>query len=390
MPLTPRPQLALGLLVTAILAGGVMLGLTGGSRSTGAGVNTGVDTVLRSMETVLQRDGLAAALDSLALRAERDSALHRDGHQMAHTLGRLAVAKHGGDASIIRECHVVFASGCYHGVVEASLHAAGRVEMPELERLCVGVQDSGGPGSGFECIHGLGHGVLGALGYDLDSALRECDALSTQRRAASCHSGAFMEAISSALGAPAMPGGHAHAAGHEGVTARSLAIDTADPYSPCRAYRDPYATACWLFQGFVILRANGFDAGRALRVCDGSPDHRAARCYQSVGHQLTGLFQRGDRWILDQCARGQASLAPHCVAGAALALDAMDWSGLRAVHLCAAAPEEWKQVCYRAAAGALVDLASPSQRARLCATVEPAYALSCREAGEAVTPSAYP
>jgi hypothetical protein len=138
----------------------------------------------------------------------------------------------------------------------------------------------------------------------------------------------------------------------------------------------------------VILRANDFDAGRALRVCDGAPDRRAARCYESVGHHLTGLFQRGDRWILDQCARGQPELTPHCAAGATLALNAMDWSGSRAAGLCATAPEEWKETCYRSASGALVDLAPPERRARLCAAIEPAYVGSCRQAAELVTPSA--
>jgi hypothetical protein len=372
-------------LAPAVLVGAVLLGIGRDRREpAGAAARPTADTVLRSMETILRRQGLGAALDSLASRAARDSALHRDGHQMAHALGRKAVTEHGGDAAIIRECRPVFASGCYHGVVEASLRAAGRIDMPELERLCLAVEGPGDPGPAFECVHGLGHGVLGALGYDLQAALRYCDAISTPRRAASCHSGAFMEAISSALGAPAMHDAHAHAASDEHRAARPLAIDAADPYGPCRAYGDPYASSCWLFQGFVILRANGFDAGRALRVCDGAPDGRAPRCYESVGHQLLGLFQRGDRWTLDQCARGQETLAPHCAAGAALALDAMDWSGSRAARLCAAAPEEWKDACYRSASGGLVDLASPAQRSRLCAAVEPAYAASCREAGELV------
>ena len=371
-------------LVTTVL-GAVLFGRVR-DRGRHAVFANGADTVLSSMEAVLRREGLGAALDSLALRADRDSALLRDGHQMAHALGRQAVAGHGGDAAIIRECRPVFASGCYHGVVEASLQAAGRIDMPELERLCLAVEGSAGPGPAFECVHGLGHGVLGARGYDLQATLRDCDALSAPRHAASCHSGAFMEAISSALGTPAMGGAHAHAAGGEHHS-RTLAIDAADPYSPCRVYGDPYATSCWLFQGFLILRANGFDAARALGVCDGAPKGRAVRCYESVGHQLTGLFQRGDRWILEQCGRGQAALALHCAAGAALALDAMDWSGSRAASLCAAAPAKWKEACYRSASGALVELAPPARRARFCATVEPAYVGSCREAGELVTPA---
>jgi hypothetical protein len=334
------------------------------------------------MEAVLRRDGLGAALDSLERRSARDSAVLRDGHQMAHALGRDAVAMHGGEASIIRECRPSFASGCYHGVVEAAVRHEGRIDMAQLERLCVSMDGPAGPGPGFECIHGLGHGVLGAADRDLAATLRYCDALSTPRRAASCHSGAFMEAITGALSPPMAHKMHAQAADHAHAAASPLTINPADPYSPCDAYHDPYATSCWLFEGYVILRANAFDAGRALRVCDGAPDGRAARCYESIGHQLTGLFQHGDAWVLGECAKGSPALAARCAGGATLALNATDWSGREAARLCAAAPSAWKDQCYRSAAGALVDLATPAQRASLCAAVEAEYAGSCRAAGE--------
>jgi hypothetical protein len=346
--------------------------------------------VLRRMESILDSRGLAAALDSLGSRAQRDTALQREGHQIAHALGRRAVERHRGDVAVIGECRPVFASGCYHGVVEASLHAAGRIDVPALERLCVSAAGPERPAPAFECIHGLGHGILDARGYDVEATLRDCDALSTARRAASCHAGAFMEAINAGVGAPAMHGTHQHTQGHGARPPRLPVIDTTDPYSPCQAYGDPYATSCWLFQGFLILRATDFDPGRALRVCDGAPDGRAGRCYESVGHQLTGLLQKGDQWILEQCARGQPALAPHCAGGATLALNAMDWTGSRAAGLCAGAPEDWKETCYRTASDALVDLASPTRRAQLCASVEPGYAEVCRVSGLLVTPSASP
>jgi hypothetical protein len=380
--LISTPRVLLGLLGSVVLAAGVLLGLDAGRKSSAADTSTLPDTSLRSMEAVLRRDGLDAALDSLERRAARDSAVLRDGHQMAHALGREAVAQHGGDAAIIKECRPSFASGCYHGVVEAAVHHEGRIDMAGLERLCVSMDESGAPAPGFECLHGLGHGVLGAVARDLAATLRHCDALSIPRRAASCHSGAFMEAITGAMGPPMAHEMHAHAPDHAHGAAQPLAIDPADPYSPCDGYRDPYATSCWLFQGYVILRANAFDAGRALRICDGAPDGRTARCYESIGHQLTGLFQRGDAWILGECAKGNPALAARCAGGATLALNATDWSGRRAIQLCTAAREAWKDVCYRTAAGALVDLATPEQRASLCATVEAAYVRSCREAAE--------
>jgi hypothetical protein len=376
-----RPAL-IGALVAGVVAVGVLAGLGVDRRSALGGAAALPDTARRSLEVVLRRHGLGAALDSLEQRAAQDSFVLRGAHQMAHALGRKAVAGAGGDASIIRECRPDFGSGCYHGVVEAALNRAGRIDMAQLERLCVGIENSGGPGTSHECLHGVGHGVLGAIRYDLDSALHYCDALSTARRAESCHSGAFMEAISGGLGAPMLDDTHSHDTGRAHAATRPVSINPADPFSPCVAFHDPYATSCWLFQGFVILRANDFDAGQALRICDSAPDGRAARCYESVGHQLTGLFQHGDAWILGECAKGSPALASRCAGGATLALNAMDWSGKRAARLCASAPEAWKGDCYRTAAGALVDFATPSQRAELCADVEAAYIQTCRKGGE--------
>lgn len=379
---------ALPAVLAVALLGGVLVALEIEHRSN-ASSGSG-EIVLRNMEAVLESHGLAAALDSLANRASSDTALQREGHQMAHVLGRRAVAERGGDAGVIRECRPMFASGCYHGVIEASLHNAGRIDMSELERLCLSVDNAQRPGPAFECIHGLGHGVLGVRGYDVETTLKDCDALSTSRLVASCHAGVFMEAINVGVGRPAMHDAHQHRGGHQAPLARGIDVDAADPYSPCQAYGDPYASSCWLFQGFLILRANGFDAARALSVCDRAPDRRAARCYESVGHQLTGLLQKGNRWILDQCARGQAALARHCAAGATLALNGTDWTGSRAADLCAAAPRDWKETCYRTASNALVDLAPAAQRAGFCESVERAYVEICREAGMLLTPTAAP
>jgi hypothetical protein len=371
-----HPRRRFGVLLT--LDWMLLIGLTSGCRPAKPAAEPARDVALRSLQDILHRQGLAAALDSLTRRSERDSALLRDGHQIAHALGRRAVADHGGDASVIRQCRPDFASGCYHGVVEASLGATGQIDVPLLERMCAGMESTAGPGAAFECLHGLGHGILGAVRYDIETALRDCDALSTPRRASSCYSGAFMEAVNLAVGAPAMQGAHAHAPDHEHHAAKPLVIDPADPYSPCSAYPDPYAPSCWLFQGFVILKGNGFNTGRALRVCDGAPAGRVGRCYESVGLQIAGLFQRDDGWILEQCSEGRPSLAPRCAAGAALALDAMDWTGSSAARLCAAAPTNWKDACYRSAAGTLTDLTTPTGRAHLCANIETAYVTPCR------------
>jgi hypothetical protein len=224
--------------------------------------------------------------------------------------------------------------------------------MTELRQMCDAAGAKKQTGAVYECAHGLGHGVLGAVGLDIDAALGHCNALDRPNLVSACHEGAFMEAISSAVAEPANHPSHAHGSSHVADTGR-IAIDREDVYSPCDRYTQAYADACWLFQGFLILRHVDFDAGKALRVCEAAPAGRADRCAQSVGHQLAGLFQRSDAWLVEQCAKGDAEPAVQCASGAALALVLMDWSGERANRYCSAVPGAWRASCFDAAGDAL-------------------------------------
>lgn len=326
---------------------------------------------------VLGPGGLAPALDRLQAAAAGDTLVLREGHQLAHALGRQAVGANGGDASVIGQCRPDFGSGCYHGVVEAFVQTRGRVDMAELERMCVVTGSDARPGPVSECMHGLGHGVLAATGFDLPATLRLCDSLRLHFRDP-CYSGAFMETINSAMSV-GLRRLAAHGQGHAGMASGHPApVDSADPYSPCDRFDDPYGSACWLLQGFLILRRADYDAGEAFWTCDSAPAGRVAGCYESVGHQLTGLFQRDDQWIIAQCRRGRPELAPACAGGAAHALAQVDWSGGRAARFCAVAPPEWKEACYRTAAKVLATLTPQDQRVALCRAIEPAYTRACR------------
>jgi hypothetical protein len=254
--------------------------------------------------------------------------------------------------------------------------------MAELGRMCAAAGSEERPAPIYECTHGLGHGILGAVGFDARRALRYCDALTEARLATSCREGVFMEGINSVLRPSRSHDGHrAHEHGRSSDS--RLTLDRSNPYAPCDRFADPYATSCWLFQGFVILRYRSFDPAGAFRICDAAPPVRLERCYESVGFQLTGVFQRDDAWIIQQCAKGRPRLASQCAAGAAAALAGVDWSGGRAAAFCTASPIEWKEPCYRALGSMLGVLASPARRAEVCGSVERTFAGACREAAGA-------
>jgi hypothetical protein len=300
----------------------------------------------------LEERGLAPALDSLEQRAAQDSAVLRGAHQLAHALGREALIRSGGDPAILAQCRPIFGSGCYHGVVEAFLNLRGRVDMRELREMCAAAGNRKRTGAVYECAHGLGHGVLSAVGLDIGATLSHCDSLDRPNLVTACHEGAFMEAISSAVADRESHGSHSHGAAHVSHT-RRITIDREDPYSPCDRYADTYGDACWLFQGFLILRNVHFDAAKALRLCEAAPAGRANRCAESVGHQLAGLFQRSDAWLIEQCGKGDIEPAARCASGAALALVLMDWSGARVNRYCTSVPSAWRRSCFATAGEAL-------------------------------------
>jgi hypothetical protein len=346
-----------GLLVMiplAVIAGALLLSLSVPRSASHARAKWEIEPEDRRVAGIfnaLEEQGLTPALDSLEHRASQDSSVLRGAHQLAHALGRQALLKNEGDSRILAQCRPVFGSGCYHGVVEAFLNQRGTVDMAELRQMCDAAGAKKQTGAVYECAHGLGHGVLGAVGLDIAATLGHCDALERPNLVSACHEGAFMEAISSAVAERESSPSHAHAS-HVAHTER-ITIDREDVYSPCDQYTRAYGDACWLFQGFLILRHVDFDAGRALRICEAAPSGRADRCAQSVGHQLAGLFQRSDAWLVEQCAKGDAEPAVKCASGAALALVLMDWSGERVNRYCIAVPDAWRTSCFAAAGEAL-------------------------------------
>jgi hypothetical protein len=126
--------------------------------------------------------------------------------------------------------------------------------------------------------------------------------------------------------------------------AGALATDPTNSYGPCDRYGEPYGESCWLFQGFVILRQVDSDAGRALRLCDAAREGRSDRSYESVGHQLAGLFQRGDDWVVEPCGMVTPG-APEVCTGRSAGVRLHGLVGREVKQFCGSVPDRW---CSRA------------------------------------------
>ncbi|MEK7148275.1 MAG: hypothetical protein AAB758_03170, partial [Patescibacteria group bacterium] len=86
-------------------------------------------------------------------------------------------------------CH----AGYYHGAMEALLKERGTKNLAaNINEICSNFKTGY---STFECLHGVGHGVMAYDSYDLPRALTTCGGFETAFAKSSCYGGAFMENI---------------------------------------------------------------------------------------------------------------------------------------------------------------------------------------------------
>jgi hypothetical protein len=156
-----------------------------------------------------EANGLSVAMNSLERRAAADSLILQSGVSWLTRWGRQALTSSGGDPAVLGECRPAFASGCYHGVVEALLRLRGLVDMAELQRMCAEAGKRGGARSGarVRARARSWRSGRGRMDIDATSSLRYPG---YARFVNACREGAFMEAITAALSRPSDHPAHAH------------------------------------------------------------------------------------------------------------------------------------------------------------------------------------
>lgn len=325
------------------------------------------DPLTVSLYGQVRDKGLGAALDSLAKLAEGSTEINGRGHDIAHALGEYAMSLSPNPKAAIRQCQPTFLYGCYHGVVRAYFASKGKTRPQDVVGICT---EELGPLIRFQCLHGLGHGVLANLGHDLFRALTYCDALGKAFDRESCYGGVFMENIVVAL---ELESGRTNSVGDSD---QPPYLRPDDAHYPCDAVADRYRGSCYLLQTSGMLLYNGRSYAATGAACEKAPDRYVSVCFESLGRDISGDYQRDDAKTIAACSSvGTGPLRDHCFVGAVKNyLDALP----RAFPFCRAVPESAKGKCY-AAIGQQLSIAEPdpARRAAACSEAESRYVESC-------------
>lgn len=284
------------------------------------------------------------AMATLARIGELDIDVRRIGHDYSHVVGINAWRPGQDIGDAYDQCTELFQSGCYHGVIQVYLTARG-IDSSSVPELCNSIPSARDVlFLRFQCVHGLGHGMVMLNNAHLPRALEGCDLLPSAWDRDSCYGGAFMEfilagrgqshgdhaahvaaelAAADTTGAAGGGGGHDAHGGHaHGPAPAAAPSDTfairrqGDLLYPCNAVGEAYQRACYAMQAGIMVETVGLDFGKVAQGCDQAPAQWIPTCYQGIGTYVSGATVRDPAAAIAECNKGRADYQPWCYIGA--------------------------------------------------------------------------
>jgi hypothetical protein len=255
--------------------------------------------------------------------------------------------------------------------MESFLSENGTVNLSaNIDRICNAFETSFGI---FECLHGVGHGLLAYLNYDLPETLATCNEFPDSFSRSSCAGGVFMENVVTGQGIGAT--GNVH---------DTQWVNQTDYHFPCNAIEPDYDTLfqCYQMQTSWMLTLSGYDFNTVAQECLNAPEHLISVCYKSFGRDAAGHTLRNPEKIIQLCnlLPDTTSYRNDCVVGALNVI--IDFWGPalsnQASEFCALTIGKNKNICYQTLASRLSGIFTEiAKRDAICTTFEKEYQNLC-------------
>jgi hypothetical protein len=276
-------------------------------------------------------DGPQRALAELAAAMKTNPLVDGGCHQIAHEIGHAAYARYHHDAAkALANGSMTCWSGYYHGVIERAFGGVPRTKVAARARtLCAGQELHTSTFLLYQCVHGLGHGLMIYSRNDLPFSLRVCDDLATAWDRSSCTGGVFMQNF--------LPG-PMQLAPTKWLSKRNLLY-------PCNAVAERDKLYCYLMVTSRILPEVDYRWPVAVRWCRRAEQAWITTCFQSLGRDASGFTVQNPPKILAVC-RQAGDMERECVYGAARDLTANDANARRASRFCLLTPLSMRSYCF--------------------------------------------
>jgi hypothetical protein len=312
--------------------------------------------------------------EALALMADRGAEqpeIKAGCHRIAHTIGAAALArKEGNVGSALADGDSTCWSGFYHGLLERALAPARSTEelATLIGTLCNPVEQDWPPFTHYQCLHGLGHGLMLRTGYALEASLDMCTRLGDDWSRQSCDGGVFMESFSPSLDDEPPP------------------FDAKDPLAPCPRVAENHKLYCYLQVADNLVRGTAYNWAEVAEACNTEAVSTwRAICFQGYGRQASGNNYGRPGTVAKLCSVAGPGGEADCVYGAARDIASNAASGKPAATFCRLLGRGLVPKCFEGVGTILATLdPRPPTVRRVCASLTTDHRAAClRGAGVA-------
>lgn len=297
---------------------------------------TDFDCYQAHYQDMVKNQSLAAALADLRERYNSNSYVQSQCHPLTHVIGNEAAKKFADVAEAYTEGDPFCWSGYYHGVLEGIIGRIGLAALTsQMNDICKSLgQKSRYSFDHYNCVHGLGHGVMAIYDNELFKSLEVCDSVTDNWERSSCWSGAFMENV--------IVDNKYHF---------SKYLKPENPLYPCNAVGASYRGICYLMQTSYMLKVTNGDFTRVFELCSIVEEIHRNTCYQSLGRDVSGRSLSNVAQTKQNCNLGKdIDQREHCIIGAVKDFISYLHDDVRARELCSVLDEQrLKDTCYSTA-----------------------------------------
>ena len=283
-------------------------------------------------QTLVQKKDIKDVYIDLRRNFNKDNTVKLSCHQLTHAIGRAAAKKYLNISEAFKHGDSFCFSGYYHGVMEG---IASKMDinnfMREINSICSNI--SGKERHSFDywnCVHGLGHGIMYVKDDEIFNSLKTCDLLNRSWEQTTCYSGVFME---------------------------NLVVDTKyhtskyvkdnDTFYPCNVVEEKYKNVCIVKQTYHMLKINRFDFSKVFELCQQVPDAYIDTCYYGLGLEAATQSTFSIAKTRTLCLLGKDfKQQSNCIRGATSEFIHNFNSANKAKQLCSSLPSYLKSICF--------------------------------------------
>lgn len=235
------------------------------------------------------------ALETLREKMKSNQAITRSCHDLVHEIGHAAYEKYDDFGQAMQYQDELCNSGYLHGIIENHFSKSNDI-FTTMNTVCN--QYSPKSFIGWECLHGVGHGLMYFTENNLPKSISFCEEYADIFSRQTCINGVFMENFNV-----------------DQKLHVSKYLDANNPMSPCTQQKPKYKTDCYLYAPTYFLSLHKNEYLDALQWCKTAEDEFQLTCATGVGSQAIKENIANPKFVESLCMQGSRDATNACIAG---------------------------------------------------------------------------